>query len=110
MVAPIKRYGIVVGVDGSPASNFAVCWAARDAAMRHIPLTLVHMVNAGTMWPQGPMSPDAGAWRGGAGPPALRQAVQAAEDAMEAFRGIEISTGLSHSPPVPTLAEMSEQA
>ena len=43
MSAPMKRYGIVVGVDGSAASNSAVFWAARDAAMRHVPLTLVHM-------------------------------------------------------------------
>ena len=45
MTAPTKRYGIVVGVDGSPTSNYAVCWAARDAAMRHVPLTLVHMLH-----------------------------------------------------------------
>ena len=57
MSTNVQRYGIVVGVDGSPASNFAVCWAARDAAMRHIPLTLAHMVNSvSTMWPQVPMS------------------------------------------------------
>src|ERR1700758_4816632 len=49
MPKPLKRYGVVVGVDGSAASNFAVYWAARDAAMRHISLTLVHMVNAVTI-------------------------------------------------------------
>ena len=37
---------IVVGVDGSPASKAAVCWAARDAAMRNVALTLVHVLNA----------------------------------------------------------------
>ncbi|MEW2478368.1 universal stress protein [Mycobacterium sp. NPDC049093] len=36
------RYGIVVGVDGSPASDNAVAWAARDAALRGVELTLVH--------------------------------------------------------------------
>ena len=110
MAASTKRYGIVVGVDGSPASNFAVCWAARDAAMRHIPLTLVHMVNAVTMWPQVPMSSEAVAWQEDDGRRILDEAVKIAEDAMKTYRGIEISTGLSHSPPVPTLAEMSEQA
>ncbi|WP_166906470.1 universal stress protein [Mycobacterium sp. DL440] len=36
------RHGIVVGVDGSPASDNAVAWAARDAALRGVELTLVH--------------------------------------------------------------------
>lgn len=36
------RYvGIVVGVDGSPASTAAVCAATRDAELRNVPLTLV---------------------------------------------------------------------
>jgi nucleotide-binding universal stress UspA family protein len=36
--------GIVVGVDGSPSSDMAVRWAAREAGMRNIPLSLVHVV------------------------------------------------------------------
>lgn len=36
------RLGIVVGVDGSPSSAVAVRWAAREATMRNVPLTLVH--------------------------------------------------------------------
>jgi nucleotide-binding universal stress UspA family protein len=38
--------GIVVGVDGSPGSRVAVQWAARDAKLRDVPLTLVHVVPA----------------------------------------------------------------
>ena len=109
MTAPMQRYGIVVGVDGSPASNFAVCWAARDAAMRHIPLTLVHMVNAVTMWPQVPMSAEAVVWQEDDGRRVLDEAVKIAEDATKTYRGIEISSELMHSPPVPTLAEMSQE-
>jgi nucleotide-binding universal stress UspA family protein len=110
MAAPIKRYGIVVGVDGSPASNFAVCWAARDAAMRHIPLTLVHMVNAVTMWPMVPMSAEALVWQEDDGRRILDESVKIAEDAAKTYRRIEISTELRHSRPVATLAEMSEDA
>jgi nucleotide-binding universal stress UspA family protein len=106
----MKRYGIVVGVDGSPASNFAVCWAARDAALRHIPLTLVHMVNAVTMWPQVPMSAEAVVWQEDDGRRILDEAVKIAEDATKSYRRIEISSELRNSPPVPTLAEMSEEA
>ena len=36
--------GILVGVDGSPPSKVAVDWAAREASMRDLPLTLVHVV------------------------------------------------------------------
>ncbi len=36
--------GILVGVDRSAWLMAAVKWAARDAAMRNVPLTLVHVV------------------------------------------------------------------
>lgn len=40
---PSKHYGIVVAVDGSPASRVAADWAAHDASLRHVPLTIVHV-------------------------------------------------------------------
>lgn len=54
--------GVVVGVDGSPGSMFAVQWAARDAELRNVPLTLVHVVpaTAGT-WLESSLIP---AWIG----------------------------------------------
>jgi nucleotide-binding universal stress UspA family protein len=36
--------GIVVGVDGSPSSDAAVRWAAHEAEMRNVSLSLVHVV------------------------------------------------------------------
>jgi nucleotide-binding universal stress UspA family protein len=39
-----SHQGIVVGVDGSPSSDMAVRWAAREAGMRNVPLSLVHVV------------------------------------------------------------------
>lgn len=110
MTAPVKRYGIVVGVDGSPASNYAVCWAARDAAMRNVPLTLAHMVNATTVWPQVPMAAEAIVWQVDEGPRIVQEAVKIAEDANRTSRKIEIGSELWHAPPVPTLAKMSEEA
>jgi len=38
--------GIVVGVDGSTGSKIAVQWAVRDAELRNVPLTLVHVLSA----------------------------------------------------------------
>lgn len=110
MTASTKRHGAVVGVDGSPASNFAVCWAARDAAMRNIPLTLVHMVNATTVWPQVPMASEALAWQEDDGRRLLQEAVKIAEDATRTSRNIDIASELWHGPPTPTLSRMSEEA
>ncbi|BBY37264.1 universal stress protein [Mycobacterium mantenii] len=106
----MRRHGIVVGVDGSPASNFAVCWAARDAALRNVPLTLVHMVNATTMWPQVPMAAEAVAWQEDDGRRVLEEAVKIAEDTTRTTRKIDITRELWHAPPAPTLAKMSEEA
>ncbi len=36
--------GVVVGVDGNPATHGAVAWAAREAARRHLPLDLVQVL------------------------------------------------------------------
>ena len=55
----ITHHGVVVGADGSPSSRVAVRWAAHEAAMRHVPLTVVHVaaslpVAASTLvWPAG---------------------------------------------------------
>jgi len=109
--APAKRYGIVVGVDGSAASNFAVCWAARDAAMRRIPLTLAHMVNtAMPVWPQMPLTAEAGVWHDDDGRRVLEEAVDIAEDSTKTYRRIDVVRELRRTPPVPTLIEMSEDA
>ncbi|MCV7379314.1 hypothetical protein BST11_05420 [Mycobacterium alsense] len=40
------RRGMLVGVDGSAAALAAVRWAAHDAALRNVPLTLIHVVDA----------------------------------------------------------------
>jgi nucleotide-binding universal stress UspA family protein len=37
---------IVVGVDGSVEATAAARWAAREAAMRGVPLTLIHGITA----------------------------------------------------------------
>jgi nucleotide-binding universal stress UspA family protein len=38
------KYGILVAVDGSPESDAAVRWAAREAEMRNADVTLMHVI------------------------------------------------------------------
>lgn len=111
MSVPIKPYGILVGVDGSAASNTAVCWAAREAAMRHIPLTLVHVVKAVVpVYPEMSLSADAAASQHDEGRRVLEEAVKIAEDVAKADQRIPIKSELKFSPPVPTLIELSDRA
>ncbi len=55
----ISHHGIVVGADGSPSSQTALKWAAREATMRHVPLTVVHVApslaapSSTLVWPGG---------------------------------------------------------
>jgi nucleotide-binding universal stress UspA family protein len=111
MSAPDGRYGIVVGVDGSRASDAAVGWAAREAAMRNIPLTLVHMCKAFVpTFPQIPTPGGVAVWQEDDGDKVLEQAVKIAEDAAPSDRKISITSEVKCSPPVPTLVDLSEEA
>ena len=106
-----KRYGIVVGVDGSPSSDFAVCWAARDAAMRNVPLTLVHMLKAFVpTFAQIPMPTGAAVWQEDDGRRVLEEAVKIAKDATTTPGKIKISSEMQWSSPVPKLVKLSEEA
>ena len=71
MSTPAPHRGIIVGVDGSPASKVAVDWAARDAAMRKIPLAVVNVIYppAGATFPETwmPIPPEYTAVAGGRG-------------------------------------------
>jgi nucleotide-binding universal stress UspA family protein len=44
MYSPAMRSNVVVGVDGSPASDAAVRWATREAMMRAVPIKLINVV------------------------------------------------------------------
>ncbi|MET9885639.1 universal stress protein [Streptomyces sp. NPDC006430] len=47
------NHHVTVGVDGSPESRTAARWGAREAALRSVPLRLVHAVD----WPVSPAMP-----------------------------------------------------
>ena len=111
MSAPVEHRGVVVAVDGSPASNFAVCWAARDAVMKNVPLTVVHAVVTPTATFPPVAYPEALAVRlEDEGKKAIMHAVKVAEEAMPADRKVTINRELVYSTPAPALVEMSDEA
>lgn len=111
MSAPVKELGIVVAADGSPASTAAAGWAAREASMRNIPLTVVHAVSTPTAtYPPVPYPESLVTSLEDEGKKAIMHATKVAEDAMPADRAVPIGRKLVYSPPVPTLLKMSDAA
>ncbi|MFV0495037.1 universal stress protein [Mycobacterium sp.] len=105
------RYGVLVGADGSPASNAAVVWAARDAALRNLPLTVVHVVNTDIKtWPPMPFPDTWASWQEDGGKKVLAEALETARQAVPASRGLVVNRELVFSAPVATMIEMSQEA
>ncbi|WP_123024429.1 universal stress protein [Mycolicibacterium stellerae] len=115
----VSHHGVVVGADGSPSALVAVQWAAREAAMRHVPLTVIHAVS--------PLSVAASAlaWPGGRVPEEVleiqendaRRIVADAVEAVEAVEGSatagprpEINTETLFGKPVPAIVDFSKDA
>jgi nucleotide-binding universal stress UspA family protein len=59
-----EKYGILVAVDGSPESDAAVRWAAYEAELRRLPITLVHVVvPVVTSWPVRSLQAEFNEWQ-----------------------------------------------
>lgn len=111
MSAQAKDHGIIVGVDGSPASNAAIRWAARDTVMRHIPLTLVHVVTpVVATWPEVPLPDGFALWQENEGRRILNNALKIAQDTVKDNRPIRINSEMIFSATVPTLVDLSKKA
>jgi nucleotide-binding universal stress UspA family protein len=110
MSTPIKL-GIAVAVDGSPASDVAASWAAREAAMRNIPLTVVHAVATPTVtFPPVPYPESLVTNLEDEGKRAIMHATKIAEDAMPADRKVPIGRELVYSTPAAALLTLSDTA
>jgi nucleotide-binding universal stress UspA family protein len=111
MSAQAKSYGIVVGVDGSPASNAAVGWAASEAVMRQIPLTLIHVVvPAASPWAQAPLLDEFAVWQVNEARRILADASKIARDIAIDSPQISIESELMFSAIVPALVTLSREA
>ena len=112
MVSTTKRYGIIVGIDGSPESDAAVHWAAHDAAIRGLPLTVVHVESpAAATWSQAPVLEESPEEQQADGRSLLAHASAIARDAIADTARVHIAGELLSSPtPVPTLVDQSKDA
>lgn len=112
----LTRLGILVGVDGSACSRVALRWAADEAVMRNVPLTLVHVLNT----PEGswsswglstsPLPADFDQKRKEQALQVMDDAVKAIKDAAEHSGALTINTELLFSPVVPTLIDLVDEA
>ena len=114
MFTSAPHRGIVVGVDGSSSSKVAVEWAARDAAMRNVPLSLVNVLDppmATTVrgFPM-PMPPEFTQWQQDDGRTILDDAIKTVEDSTKQMGPVDVSSELMIGPPVPTLVDLSRDA
>jgi len=104
--------GIIVGVDGSAPSIVAADWAAQEAAMHKLPLTLVHVLAPPVMmpWPGTPMVPSFSAWQQDHGQEIISEAVKVVEEAVKNSGGIEVKPELITGTAVPTLVDLTKDA
>jgi nucleotide-binding universal stress UspA family protein len=112
MASTTKRYGIIVGIDGSPESDAAISWAAHDAAIRGLTLTVVHIESpAAATWSQVPTLEESPTEQQAEGRSLLEHASVIARGAIADTAQIHIAGELlSAASPVPALVEHSTEA
>lgn len=111
MSAATAKYGILVGVDGSAQSNAAVAWAAREAVMRQLPITLLHIVAPVVVgWPVGQLYANMTEWQKDNAQQVIEQAREALTNSLGESKPPQVHTELVFSNVVPTLIDASQQA
>jgi nucleotide-binding universal stress UspA family protein len=108
--------GIVVGVDGSPSSDMAVRWAAREAEMRNVPLSLIHVIERP---PRGlvslggravPPPSEIGKWHKTEGEEIISAAVELAKDSVQNGGLPQLHAEVYFSATAPALFDLSNHA
>ncbi len=112
MSSSSAHQGIIVAVDGSSSSKVATDWAARNAAMRQVPLTLVHVVAQPPvgMWPEPCLPQTFRNWRDEHGHQILSDARHVADRAILDFDPIAVEQRAFAGAPIPTLVDLSKDA
>lgn len=116
MAERISHHGVVIGTDDSPSSRVALRWAAQEAAMRHVPLTVVHVaasleVVASTLvWPAGLVPEEVLEIQENDARRIIADAIKVVEDSAAGDDRPEVNSELLFGGPVPTLVDLSKDA
>ena len=105
------KLGILVGVDGSKESDAAVRWAAKEATIRDVPITLMHvMAPVVVNWPVGSLQASCTDWQ----EENARRVIEQAQTTLHASVGDselpEAHTEVRHADVATTLVGASRQA
>jgi len=104
----IRRPVVVVGIDGSPSSLAAAAWAADEAALRKLPLRLVHAYTVPVMGvPAYGIPPDLSEGLRVSGQEALEAASRTIANR---HPDLEVSAELLNADPRPALVDASAEA
>jgi nucleotide-binding universal stress UspA family protein len=110
MASHTTHRGIIVGVDGSPSAKAAVDWAARDAAMRDLPLGIVYAAPSPIVAVDTSMPRDVNQRVEEHGQAVLRDARGIAERATEGSTAVRVSCETVGTAVLPTLIDRSRDA
>lgn len=104
--------GIVVGVDGSAPSRVAIDWAARNAARRGAPLTLVHVLPGAVVqaWIQVPLPATFVEDEKQAAREILADAVAVVDAATEGGERVRVDQKVVSGQPISALADLTKDA
>ena len=106
-----RKYGILVAVDGSPESDAAVRWAAHEAELRELPITLAHVVvPVVTSWPVRSLQAEFNEWQEDNARQVLEQAQKMLRSTLGDSELPNVRTEVLHDYAVPALVKASKQA
>ena len=105
------KFGVLVCVDGSAASDAAIAWGTREAIMRKLPITLMHAVPPVVVgWPVGQLYADMPEWQQDDAQRVIDQARKTLGTGLGGAEPPEIRTEVVYSNVVPTLIDASKDA
>jgi nucleotide-binding universal stress UspA family protein len=109
---PSTRRGIVVGVDGSPEAQLAIEWAAHEAVLHGIPLTLAQILPEAQAWTwyEVSVSSELAQIAEQRGREILSQATKVAEQAIADAGPLTINEHIAEGNAVSALTDLSKDA